>query len=171
MDGPSMPAPRSGDGAKEPGAVTRRDGLRGKSFWLLLGRLPKGTRPEGRNPSLSNNSVISPAPKPQAIQRELAPPSHPLGQLAGLAITRAGRLLQKLQANPPIPRIVAFAAQQLPQPGLGLDHALAGGSLEESAGEPLDAACLSQSRLVEQPEGHLGGQLRDLGSVKGGQFV
>src|SRR5690606_26273641 len=41
--------PRSDDGAKEPGA-TRRDGLRGKSFWFLLGRLPKGTPPGGRNP-------------------------------------------------------------------------------------------------------------------------
>src|SRR5690606_3117446 len=30
-------------------ARSRRDGLRGKSFWFLLGRLPKGTRPGGRN--------------------------------------------------------------------------------------------------------------------------
>src|SRR5690606_14595791 len=55
-DGPSMPAPRSDDGAKEPGAVTRRDGLRGKRFWLLLPgpairRLAKVTRPGGAKPS------------------------------------------------------------------------------------------------------------------------
>src|SRR5690606_38162602 len=53
MDGPSMPAPRSDDGAKEPG-TTRRDGLRDKRFWLFLPgpairRLAKVTRPGGRN--------------------------------------------------------------------------------------------------------------------------
>ena len=36
MDGPSMPTPRSNYGAKEPGAHTRRHGLRGKRFWLFL---------------------------------------------------------------------------------------------------------------------------------------
>ena len=49
--------PRSGDGANEPGAK-RRAGWRGKPFWFLLGRLPKGTRPAGRNhcPSQHENS-------------------------------------------------------------------------------------------------------------------
>src|SRR5690606_31712970 len=42
-----------------------RDGLRGKSFWFLLGRLPKGTRPGGRNPPLSGNTENSPAPTQQ----------------------------------------------------------------------------------------------------------
>src|SRR5690606_28466380 len=55
MDGPSMPAPRSSDGAKEPGA-TRRDGLRGKRFWLLWSRLTKVARP-GRAKPLSNRPL------------------------------------------------------------------------------------------------------------------
>src|SRR5690606_37522766 len=50
MDGPLMPAPRSNDGAKGPGA-TRRDRLRGKRFWLLLSRLTKVTRPGRASPS------------------------------------------------------------------------------------------------------------------------
>ena len=40
--------PWNDDGANEPGAK-RRAGWRGKPFWFLLGRLPKGTRPAGRN--------------------------------------------------------------------------------------------------------------------------
>ncbi len=43
--------PRSDDGVNEPGAK-RRAGWRGKTFWFLLGRLPKGTRPAGRNQAL-----------------------------------------------------------------------------------------------------------------------
>src|SRR5690606_36064260 len=35
MDGPSMPAPRSDDGAKEPGA-TRWDGLRGQALLVIF---------------------------------------------------------------------------------------------------------------------------------------
>ena len=44
--------PWNDDGANEPGAK-RRAGWRGKPFWFLLGRLPKGTRPAGRNHCLS----------------------------------------------------------------------------------------------------------------------
>ena len=44
--------PWNDDGANEPGAK-RRAGWRGKPFWFLLGRLPKGTRPAGRNQCLS----------------------------------------------------------------------------------------------------------------------
>src|SRR5690606_27280195 len=71
MDGPSMPAPRSDDGAKEPGAVTRRDGLRGKRFWLFLPgpairRLAKVTLPGGRNRPLSGASESSSASTLQA---------------------------------------------------------------------------------------------------------
>ena len=43
--------PWNDDGANEPGAK-RRAGWRGKPFWFLLGRLPKGTRPAGRNRSI-----------------------------------------------------------------------------------------------------------------------
>src|SRR5690606_11708394 len=69
-DGPSMPAPRSDDGAKGPGAA-RRDGLRGKRFWLFLPgpairRLAKVTRPGGRNLQPAGNREISPAPELQA---------------------------------------------------------------------------------------------------------
>ena len=49
---PLYAGPRSGDGVNEPGAK-RRAGWRGKPFWFLLGRLPKGTRPAGRNQCLS----------------------------------------------------------------------------------------------------------------------
>ena len=44
--------PRNGGVGNEPGAK-RRAGWRGKTFWFLLGRLPKGTRPAGRNRSFA----------------------------------------------------------------------------------------------------------------------
>jgi hypothetical protein len=45
---PFVACPWNGDGANGPGAK-RRAACRGKTFWFLLGRLPKGTRPAGRN--------------------------------------------------------------------------------------------------------------------------
>jgi len=48
---PFAARPWNGDGANGPGAK-RRAGWRGKPFWFLLGRLPKGTRPAGRNKCL-----------------------------------------------------------------------------------------------------------------------
>src|SRR5690606_3108362 len=59
--------PRSG-AAPGPGAFARRDGLRGKRFWLFLSgpairRLTKVARPGGRNRPLTSSSANSSAPR------------------------------------------------------------------------------------------------------------
>src|SRR5690606_39756485 len=97
MDGPSMPAPRSNDGAKEPGA-TRRDGLRGKFFWFLLagrpsGRLPKETRPGGRNP---NDTEISPTSKSQANSIGITTSSPAAKRVESVANGAFGGRVQRL---------------------------------------------------------------------------
>ena len=66
-DGPSRRAPGTSPERGNPGAAGA--GCRGKTFWFLLGRLPKGTRPAGRNQCLSqlrHRALGSEAKSPKA---------------------------------------------------------------------------------------------------------
>ncbi|KTT48359.1 hypothetical protein SB11R_15735 [Pseudomonas oryzihabitans] len=56
--GPFVPCPRSGTGARGPGAKRRAETW-GQRFWLLFWRLQKVTRPGGRNKEHPQNSIIS----------------------------------------------------------------------------------------------------------------
>lgn len=89
----------------------------------------------------------------------------------GTPIARTGSLAQQFVANAPVAGIVAVLAEHLPEPALGYHHSLAGGLLEQATGKVLDARLVTQTRAVQQPEGHLQREALGFGQWRWGRGI